>query len=283
MSYLDTLLADGEDIVLRSRRHWLALVVGAGRAWLLLLLAVVALLLGLVVGPGGVGTVRATAAQALSLAAFGLLLIALLSFLVHVWRWMSDAYVITNRRVLQVEGILTKRAADTSLEKINDAVLRQGLGGRLFGYGDLEVLTASESAIDRFRLLRDAVGFKRTMLNQKHLLERDLAFRPSPPVRVGAGGVGSGAGLRDPGSAAMGQPGNPAAGRGADRDAWLASPPVRATPAQGAVAPASGSGAALSDAFVVTQTLGRLAELRDRGAISEDEYQAKKAELLQRL
>jgi len=33
----------------------------------------------------------------------------------------------------------------------------------------------------------------------------------------------------------------------------------------------------------VTQTLARLADLRDRGAITVEEYEAKKAELLGRL
>jgi hypothetical protein len=33
----------------------------------------------------------------------------------------------------------------------------------------------------------------------------------------------------------------------------------------------------------VTRTLGSLADLRDRGAISAEEYEAKKADLLRRL
>jgi len=33
----------------------------------------------------------------------------------------------------------------------------------------------------------------------------------------------------------------------------------------------------------VTRTLGNLADLRDRGAISAEEYEAKKADLLRRL
>jgi hypothetical protein len=37
------------------------------------------------------------------------------------------------------------------------------------------------------------------------------------------------------------------------------------------------------DAEQVTGTLGRLADLRDRGAITPEEYEAKKAELLARL
>ena len=40
------------------------------------------------------------------------------------------------------------KAADSSLEKINDAVLEQSFFGRMLGYGDLDVLTASEIGVD---------------------------------------------------------------------------------------------------------------------------------------
>jgi len=45
--------------------------------------------------------------------------------------------------------VLDKRSGDSSLDKINDAVLKQGLLARMLHYGDLEILTANEEAIDR--------------------------------------------------------------------------------------------------------------------------------------
>ena len=287
MSYVDSLLADGEVVVLRTRQHWLALLLRARSAWLLLLLAVVALLLALVVGGDSPsGSALARASQALSLVAFALLALALVMFLLHAWRWASAAYVITNRRVLQVEGILNKRAADSSLEKINDAVLFQNLFGRIFGYGDLDVLTASESAIDRFRLLHDAPGFKRAMLNQKHGLEMELAHHPSPPLRLGTAGRGAApGGATESGGVAGAGARAAGAGTGVDRSSDRAGGPGSGAGGVGGGGAGGAAGAAggMPDALIVTQTLARLAELRDRGAISEDEYQAKKAELLQRL
>jgi hypothetical protein len=52
-----------------------------------------------------------------------------------------------------------------------------------------------------------------------------------------------------------------------------------------APAPSASSPAARAEltADEVTRTLGSLADLRDRGAISADEYEAKKADLLRRL
>ena len=52
--------------------------------------------------------------------------------------------MITNRRLLKVTGILNKRSGDSSLEKINDAILSQTVLGRMLNFGDLEILTAAE-------------------------------------------------------------------------------------------------------------------------------------------
>ena len=73
----------------------------------------------------------------------------------------TRSIVITNRRVIQRRGRDQQDARPTrSLEKINDAVLTESLFGRMFGFGDLEILTASESGIERLRMLRDAQGLQ---------------------------------------------------------------------------------------------------------------------------
>jgi hypothetical protein len=58
------------------------------------------------------------------------------------------------------------------------------------------------------------------------------------------------------------------------------APPGAQSPSSGAATPAPGSSMSADD---VTRTLANLADLRDRGAISADDYEAKKAELLRRL
>jgi hypothetical protein len=62
------------------------------------------------------------------------------------------------------------------------------------------------------------------------------------------------------------------------------SAPLRAdAPAAAPPMPTPAAPADEAESLEVTQTLSRLADLRDRGAISEEEYQAKKQELLGRL
>lgn len=62
----------------------------------------------------------------------------------------SHEYVLTSRRVIQQMGILTRRSVDSWLDKINNIEHRQTLLGRILGFGDVEVETASEQGIIRF-------------------------------------------------------------------------------------------------------------------------------------
>ncbi len=259
MRYTDSLLADGEVIVRRARQHWLAPIVEGRRAWVLLVIGLLALVVGLFLR-GGTDPGQ-TIGSVLSVVALLALVAGLALAAYHVLAWRAQDYVVTNRRVVQVEGILNKRAADSSLEKINDAVLTQNVLGRILRYGDLEVLTASESAIDRFRMLSRAADFKREMLNQKHALELEVARPPSPPLRAGRQDAGvTQSRPESPGAASFAQPAG-------------APPPLPGEAPAGATAASE----------QIMSTLARLADLRDRGAITPEEFERKKAELLARL
>jgi hypothetical protein len=232
--YADSLLANGELIAVRTRQHWLSPVFGSARPFAIFVAAVVIFILGSNLTQDGFSGTLRTAFSYLALAG---IIIAIAWIGLVVWRWSAQDYLVTNLRVIKVEGIINKHSADSSLEKINDAVLDQSLFGRMFGFGDLDILTANEESVDRYKWLNKAASFKKEMLNQKVALES---------------GYGQGFG-----------PGSPAH--------------APAAPAAVAAVPAAG------DADEVTDTLSRLADLRDRGAISPEEYEAKKAELLGRL
>jgi uncharacterized membrane protein YdbT with pleckstrin-like domain len=87
--------------------------------------------------------------------------------------WSNREYVVTNRRVIQVSGTFNKRVTDSSLEKVNDVKMVQSFFGRLFNFGDLEILTASEAGIDKLSWLADPIHFKTTMLDAKERMPRD--------------------------------------------------------------------------------------------------------------
>ncbi|HYU51242.1 MAG TPA: PH domain-containing protein, partial [Candidatus Limnocylindria bacterium] len=145
--YADKLLAEGEVIALRTRQHWLAPVVAAAYPIILIVVSLVVWVLSLNLGAGGTtGSLRSIVGYA---AAAGII-IGVLGVALVFWRWSAQDYIVTNHRVLKVEGIFNKHSADSSLEKINDAVLDQSIWGRMFGFGDLDIMTASEETVDRY-------------------------------------------------------------------------------------------------------------------------------------
>jgi Bacterial PH domain/Short C-terminal domain len=244
MGYAERLLSTGERIVHREKQHWFVFIWGARYT----ILAVVIAGIGAVVQTNLSSPWREVLGWAAAILFIGGLLLLGWTIL----RYMNQEYVLTNRRVVEVEGVLNKKVTDSSLEKVNDVVLTQSIFGRIFGFGDLEILTASESGISRFRMLVEPVRFKREMLDAKHEYERDIAgsgYVSSPPLRSET---------------------YPAAGV-PPTDDTVSTPIVAAPPAD----PLSRD--------EVTRTLNSLADLRDRGAISAEEYDRKKADLLARL
>src|SRR5919112_377771 len=180
--YADRLLAEGERVRLRSRQHFLATVIEGRMAWAIFVAALVLVFLVTQLGPTTTEILR----QIFSWIGLGLLLVSL-AWLAQIYlAWYMQDYAITNRRVMKVEGILKKRSADSALEKINDAVLEQSVFGRTLGYGDLDILTANEQSVDRYRMLSQAQTFKRTMLEEKHKLEQEGFQIPAPPLRATA-------------------------------------------------------------------------------------------------
>ncbi len=181
MAYIDNMLASGERLLRRDHQHWFVLVADARYGILAIVVAILLLILRGVANITG-GLDSAIGWIVLILVVGGLLYIGW-----QILRWRNEEYVVTTRRVLQLEGVINKRVLDSSLEKINDAVLTQSLFGRMFGFGDLDILTAAETGISRLRMLKDADDFKRAMLESKHELELELSGAkplPSPPLRV---------------------------------------------------------------------------------------------------
>jgi len=107
-----------------------------------------------------------------------LLVILLVPVLRIVWgfvAWRMNVYALTNRRVAEVTGVLSKTVSDSSLEKLTDVVLRQSLLGRMLGYGDIEVLTAAAGAgVNYLKQIRQPLQFKQAMVNAKEDLEQGL-------------------------------------------------------------------------------------------------------------
>ena len=90
--------------------------------------------------------------------------------------WWNERYIITNRRVMEVKGIINKNVRDSALEKVNDVDLTQSVVGRLLRYGTVQIITGSDIGVNNFRRISNPVRFKREMLNAKE------GIHPSKPV-----------------------------------------------------------------------------------------------------
>jgi uncharacterized membrane protein YdbT with pleckstrin-like domain len=245
--YTDSLLMDGEHVLYRTRQHPFGRIVAARWGILTVVIAIVVLLAILIGNPDE------PARGLLGWITLGLLVLGAVDIAWVYLHWWAEDYAITNRRILKVEGLFNKRAADSGLEKINDAILEQSVFGRMFDWGHLRVLTAAEEVADDYHMLHHAPTFKKTMLLAKQDIEDELARRITAPLEaLNAHEV---------------EQDRRAAAAASARAAAPAPAPARAP----APAPAQKT---------AEEKLRELAALRDAGLITPEDYEAKKTTIL---
>lgn len=156
-NYIQSMLGENERILLVTRQHGFVLFSSIVAEILVTLIVIAASSAMAIVNP---------------LAAFGflLVLVPLAIMVADILVWKNHQYIVTNRRVIQVSGIFNKDVVDSSLEKVNDVKMTQTFFGRLFDYGDVEILTASETGDNLFKRIGDPIKFKTAMLNAKEKL-----------------------------------------------------------------------------------------------------------------
>jgi uncharacterized membrane protein YdbT with pleckstrin-like domain len=270
MSYARNLLSRGEEVVHESRQHWFAVI---ARTWVWIIVALIALALSLWIGTNDRVLDNPTIDGILTIVAIAALVGAIGRIAFVLWDWRNQEWLITTRRVMRAEGVLNKSVSDSSLEKINDARLDQSVFGRIFGFGTLDILTAAEEAgggnVADFPMIADPVEFKKAMFNQKQMLEQPELARPRYQRAAEQPEM----------QRAEAMP--PRAG--SDRVAIHADQPEGAPP-QAPVAPPPPEPAAPRNAAEdLGATLERLADLREKGLITPEEYEAKKRDLLERM
>jgi hypothetical protein len=153
-NYLEGLLGENEQILFETHQHWFVLF---GKIFLEILLIVLLV----------AGSLILSAMYPVAIYGLILVLVPLIGMLNDIMVWRNKAYIVTNRRVIQISGVLNKDVVDSSLEKVNDVKMSQSFFGRMFGYGDIEILTASELGVNLFHEIADPIDFKTAMLNAK--------------------------------------------------------------------------------------------------------------------
>ena len=156
-NYLENLLGENERVVLETHQHWFVLFNKIFLEIILIAIIVTAVIIGMAFS---------------QLATYGLILVLvpLIGLVRDVMIWQNNAFIVTNRRVIQLSGVFSKNVVDSSLEKVNDVKMSQSFFGRMFDFGDIEILTASELGVNLFHEIANPVDFKTAMLNAKEKL-----------------------------------------------------------------------------------------------------------------
>ena len=165
MSFTPKQLLPGEDLIILRRQHLLVMLKPA-----LINIIVLAILIGLCV----------------YVDQLWFLILYAIPLLYLIWKylaWRRKEYILTDRRVVLQEGVLSISSFDASLDKINNVYHNQSLLGRILNYGDVGLETASETGTTTFEFLSHPVGFKNSIVHQRELYRMDVASegRPSPP------------------------------------------------------------------------------------------------------
>lgn len=155
MSLPRKLMIDGEQTVADTRTHIKVLIIP------FLILIVVSGATGFLVkqaGDSAGGWLRWV------ILAAGIILVLLGSVLPWL-RWITWSYTLTNRRIVEQKGILTRTGRIIPLSRVNDVAFEKNLNDRILGCGTLVIHDASEQAGLRLNDIPKIEAFHRTVSN----------------------------------------------------------------------------------------------------------------------
>ncbi len=75
----------------------------------------------------------------------GIIWFPILGFFVNLIKRASNHLTLTNQRIVGKVGLIKSASIDCKLEKVQSVSVSSGLGGKLFGYGNITVKTAADS------------------------------------------------------------------------------------------------------------------------------------------
>jgi uncharacterized membrane protein YdbT with pleckstrin-like domain len=168
------LLAEGEELILDLRPHWIALV------WPLAEI-------GLDVA--GVGLILAYMPDAWPtwvrwlVVAVGLGLI-LFSAMPKIVAWATSHFVVTTDRVIHREGWFAKRSMEIPLENISDVRFNQSVFERLIGGGDLVLESAGEFGQQSFTNIRRPESVQKTIYEMNEANQRQFQAPAAAPGSI---------------------------------------------------------------------------------------------------
>lgn len=143
MPFPDNVLAPGERVVVHSHPHWVVL------AW-----PSIVFLLAVAIGGTAGGLVSTSNSLSPTAKSTLWIIIAVVWLVLVVWfviknlvNWMTTHFVVTDRRVMYRNGIVTRSSVDIPVDRINSVEFRESLLDRVLGAGTLQIESASSDPL----------------------------------------------------------------------------------------------------------------------------------------
>src|SRR6266516_5465398 len=145
MAFPRRLLAEGEQLIMDPRPHWIALAMPLAETALI----AAAVIAALVYLPDSWPTaVR-----------WGIVAAGVVLFLIHPLRrivaWATSHFVVTSDRVIHRSGWFAKQSMEIPLENISDVKFHQGIFERAIGAGDLTLESPGTFGQETFDHIRN--------------------------------------------------------------------------------------------------------------------------------
>ncbi len=163
--------------------------------------------------------------------------------------WVSTYFILTSDRIIYREGIFAKHGMEIPLQRINSIFFNQRMFERILGLGDLKIESASKTGAEVFDDIRRPERVQHEIYSQMEALENRGYDRIGQQITQAQSAP-----------AVAGQP-----------------VPAQAPPAPPPVAPHPAPSPSVADRMT------ELHRLHTQGVITDAEFEAKKAQLLEQL
>ena len=143
---IDEYLLPTERRVIRVRQHWAVMAKHIVQTALFVLAMVVIerYLDGILGGGSASDGSLAIGERVVDNLTFYLALVAVARFTINTILWWIERIVITDKRVMLAQGIITHKVGMMPLGKVTDLTFQRSFGGRILGYGTLVVESAGQ-------------------------------------------------------------------------------------------------------------------------------------------
>ncbi len=170
MGYIENNLVKGEEIIYKTKLHWLVIIRPALSLFILSSASIYLLTLYLSPLPGG------NFPLALTVAIFP----ATLGLVAGLIRYSTSEFGLTNRRVLIKVGWLRRQTLELNLGRIESFQAHEPILGRLLGFSDL-TLTGSGGTRQTFKAVANGSLFRKRVVEFSTEAEKQYQQAPYQP------------------------------------------------------------------------------------------------------